>query len=744
MKTRKISLPAMTRVAAVLPKTINKKDRTVDVIFTKGARVLRRGFFETFFEELGLEKDNVRMGRLESGRAPVLDTHGLGHRGQGLGSVLGVVESAKLIPGVEGRAKLRFSKRDDVTPVFQDIEDGIIRNISFGYTTFRFEKVGEDNGIPIFRATDWEPSEISPVPAGADGDAFIRSQEQNLTECVFFDPEKENEGDDPAAGTRNLDAGKNTTEKPAETPAKTPVKTDPPAPDATRNAQPPAEKTKNENETLANPENVRETDSTTTGGNETMTPEEIAKIKLAARNEGIKEGAKEGASNENKRQLEIRSIVKKSGVKAELADTYIKEEKTLDEVRTLVIDALAAKDAKPENETRATNISVGEDLARKGRVEGMTSALLHRFRPKAVDTRNESGQKMTLPGYELNDAARSYAYFSLIDMARSCLELGGHTTGMYPKHRIADIALNNDQVRGLHSISDFPEILANVANKTLRGGYLAAPKTWGPFTNEVFVADFKEISRTNLGDAPKLEKLEEGSEVKHGTISEAAEKYQVEEFAKIIAISRKVIINDDLGAFTRIPERMGRRAADLESDTVWDIIKANAALADTFALYSAQHGNLSTAPAAPSETGLSEGRKLMRRQVGLDGAEISLTPVWLYVPPEHETAAEKLIASIVPDSSTNVSPFSSAGRTPLRLDVEPRLETGGDGSLTSWFLMADKGQVDMIELARLEGTDGPQIQSRDGFEVNGMQIKVMHDIGAKAIDFRGLFKNAGA
>ena len=328
-------------------------------------------------------------------------------------------------------------------------------------------------------------------------------------------------------------------------------------------------------------------------------------------------------------------------------------------------------------------------------------------------------------------------------MARACLEGANIRTGMLPKHSIADMVLNNG-VRGQLSTSDFPEILANVANNTLRGGYLAAPQTWRAFTNEVFVSDFKQISRTNLGDAPKLLKLGEGSEVKRGALSEAAEKYQVEEFARVVALSRKTIINDDLGAFTQIPERLGRRAADLESDTVWDIVKANAALADTFALFSAQHSNLSTSPAPPSEAGLGEGRKSMRRQLGLDGAEISIIPVWLYVPPEHETTAEKLIATTRPNNASDVNPFGPQGRTTLLLDVEPRLETGNDGSTDPWYLFADKGQVDMVEIAFLEGTNGPQIQTRDGFDINGVEIKIMHDLGAKAIDFRGVFKNAGA
>lgn len=684
-------MPVMQRAAAIQPKTLNKEKRTVDVIFTKGARVFRQGFFtQSFFEELGLEKKNVRMGRMESGNSPVLDSHGMGQRA-GIKATIGVVEKAELIVGKRGEAKLRFSKRDDVTEIFNDIEDGIIRNVSVGYNTFKFEKVGEENDVPIFRAIDWEPVEISVVAAGADAGSVIRSKDEQMTDCVFTDEvegERENE---------------------PETPPENP---DP------------------ETKPLENKNKVRQTEPN--GGND-MDPKELAKK--------LKEEREAGAKAENVRQIEIRSIVKKVGLDEKIAAEYIEGNKTVDEVRTLAIDALAKKDEKPENQTPATNVDLGDDLGRKGRIEGMTNALLHRFRPQSQETK-EKGQKVTLPGYELVDVGRDYAYFSLVDMARACLEGANIRTGMLPKHKIADMVLGNE--RGLHSTSDFPEILANVANKTLRGGYLAAPQTWKPFTNEVFVSDFKEISRTNLGDAPPLLRLEEGSEVKRGTMSEAAEKYRVEEFARVIALSRKVIINDDLAAFTRVPERFGRRAADLESDTVWQIIKDNAALADTFALYSAQHGNLSTAPGAPSEVLLGEGRKLMRRQVGLDGAEISITPVWLYVPPEHETVAEKLIAQTRPNNASDVNPFGPSGRTTLLLDVEPRLETGVNGSLTSWFLFADKGQIDMVEIAFLEGTSGPQIQTRDGFDINGVEIKIMHDLGAKAIDFRGMFKNAGA
>lgn len=704
IKKRKVSIPMITRTAVVQPKTFDKENRTVEVVFTTGSRGLRGGFFtEPFIEELGLKKSEVRMGRLNN-RAPFLDSHGFGEK-RGVRNVLGVIESAELIEGKEGRALVRFSKRAEVDDVVQDVEDRILTHVSVGYNVHRFREVGEQDGLKVMRAVDWEPVEISLVAAGFDDKAVVRSASDDAVECEIEELEKAEKIDDTNINqeTRSKEGDELSTLDGSQ-------------------------------KEVDKPENLRGTHSI---GDLNMDQKEIEK----KNQELIDKTRAEATQAEKTRQKEIRSIVGKVGLDAKLAETYIDENKTVDEVRTLVIDALAEKDNNPETQTRSVNtISVGEDLGRKHRMAGIENAILHRFRPQNEETVHNQ-QKMTLRGYELDEHGKDFAYLSLVDMGRMCLEAAGIKTGGIPKHRLADMMLTR---AGMHSTSDFPEILANVVNKTLRNGYLSAPVTWMPFTREVFVNDFKEISRTNLGEGEKLEKLAEGSEVKRGSMSEAAEKYQIEEYAKIVAITRKVIINDDLDAFTRVPEKMGRAARDLESDLIWDIFKLNANMADGNALFSAAHGNLSTSPAAPSEAGLSEMRKLMRRQVGLDGREISLTPVWMFVPPEHETAAEKLLASIVPDSSTNVSPFSASGRTPLRLDVEPRLETGTGGSTTAWYGTADKGQVDMIELARLSGANGPQTLSRDGFDVHGVEIKVMHDVGTKAIDHRGLFKNAGA
>lgn len=707
LKRGHIELPTMTRVATLQPQTLNKEERTVDIRWTTGATVRRTNFWDgVWYEELGLKKSEVRMGRLNNG-APFLDNHGF-TEARGVKQVLGAIlpGTAKIRTnkdfesGKEGIATVRFSKRAVAEGILDDVEDGILANVSVGYDIYDVQMVKEEDGVPTFRMTDWEPIEVSLVPAGADDDAMVRSKNAVRRKLAIRGVEAGDDSD-PATGD--------------EPPAK---------PEAARNSA------------------TGDTDPET-GGTRSMPPtEEEIKAQKEAEAKRSKEAADKAAEEarqaEKARASGIRELVGRyQRLDQSLAQKWIDEDKPVDECRGLVLDLLAED---PEPKTRSSNgtAEVGDDLSRRGRIDGAVDALLHRFRPTSV--KDPTG--MELRGYEATEAARPYMFRSLSDIARMVCEANGVSCDGLPKHEVAQRAL---QLRSLHSISDFSEILANTVNRTLRDGYAAAPQTWRRFTRIVRVPDFKEISRTNLGDAPPLLKVNEGGEVERGTLSEEAEKYFVEEYARIVAVTRKVIVNDDLDAMTRIPNRMGRRAADLESDTIFNILKANPLMADGNALFSAPHGNLATAEVGPpDEAALAEGRTLMRRQTGIDGAEIAIVPVLMHVPPAHETVSEKLLATIIPDSSTNVSPFSSSGRTPLGLEVEPRWETGTNGSLTAWFMFASIDQVDQMELAFLEGTDGPQTMTREGFDVAGLEIKIQHDLGAKAIDYRGMFKNAGS
>src|SRR5690606_16972757 len=131
-------IPPLSMRAAVRPGSVNMERRTGEVVWTTGARALR-GLWDQFWEELSLDPEHVRMERLTSGRAPLLDSH----FGYSLAGVLGVVESARL-EGKQGVAVVRFPKAEDdeeADKIFRKVADGIIANISVGYRVFRFEKI---------------------------------------------------------------------------------------------------------------------------------------------------------------------------------------------------------------------------------------------------------------------------------------------------------------------------------------------------------------------------------------------------------------------------------------------------------------------------------------------------------------------------------------------------------------------------------------------------------------------------
>ena len=169
----------MQRKGSLVPKTVNKKERTVEVCWSTGAKVLRSNILgKRYFEELSLEEGHVNLDRLNDGAA-VLNSH----RGGSLSDQIGVVEKAWLDEG-KGFAKIRFSEREDVNPIFKDIEQGIIRNVSVGYRVNDAEELEEDGEIPTIRAVAWEPFEISLVPIPADKGGKVRSMEENQTDVL--------------------------------------------------------------------------------------------------------------------------------------------------------------------------------------------------------------------------------------------------------------------------------------------------------------------------------------------------------------------------------------------------------------------------------------------------------------------------------------------------------------------------------------------------------------------------------
>ena len=144
------SLPPAFRRAELAAESIDAERRTVELVFYSGAAVFRAPLFDDPFElEFEVSPQAADLSRLNDG-APVIDSHGQ-HRG--LEAMLGVVEKAWLANG-EARARVRFSKREEVEPVWRDVLDGVVRNVSMGTYILELEEVTEDGAdVKRFRAT---------------------------------------------------------------------------------------------------------------------------------------------------------------------------------------------------------------------------------------------------------------------------------------------------------------------------------------------------------------------------------------------------------------------------------------------------------------------------------------------------------------------------------------------------------------------------------------------------------------
>ena len=637
--------PMLIARGQFIPASLNAETRTLDVIWTTGASVMRRTWDGDYLEELDTDPKSVRLGRLNSG-APFLAAHD----STSLSGVIGVVESAEMRDG-QGFARIRFSANESIDPIFRDVKDGILRNISVGYAVHRYEVTeSADSKIPTYRAVDWEPMELSLVPVGADAGAQIRSSDHLvITEFV---------------------------RKPA-------------APASTVEIE------------MAD-EDIRAADK-------------LAADKLAAERAA-------GTIAERTRVAEITALVRKAGLETEVADSLINSDATIDAARSRVIDALFERQAlQPETQSHVRVIADTGGITRRSAME---MALSHRINPTV----------------KLETAALQYRGARLIDMAADCIRsAGGEPRGLTPRE-IAQASMNCNgmvaRAAGMHSTSDFPLILANTVSKTLRDTYALAVKTFPQFTRQTTLPDFKAATRVALGDLTPLQKVNEGGEYRYGTFGEEGSTIQLVKYGEIIAITWEAIINDDLSAFTRIPQRLGLAGAQLESKVVYDLLLSNPTMADGVAVFHATHGNLAGTGTAITVASLAAARQAMRNQTSLGGNYLNVEPRYLVVGPAKELEAYQFTSSnYVPATAGNINPVNN---TALIVVVDPRITDN------RWYLFAQPGLVDTIEYAYLEGEAGMFIETREGFEVDGMEIKGRLVFGAAFVDYRGAYLNTGA
>lgn len=357
------------------------------------------------------------------------------------------------------------------------------------------------------------------------------------------------------------------------------------------------------------------------------------------------------------------------------------------------------------------------------------------FRVEAGETEGEkfrsaAQESILVRGGLVTATENDLAALTLRELARECLIRSGQRS----------IGRNLPEMigRALTS-SDFPKILAASANKSLLMGYENSGETWSTWCATGIANDFKVHSVVRPSEMSDLEEVAEMAEYTHGTRSEAQEQFQIATYGKLFAISRQAIINDDLGALTTIPQAHGEAAGRKVGDVAYGVLIANENMGDSTALFHADHDNLAGSGAAVGVATLAAGIAAMRKQKDILGLRsLNIRPQFFIAPVALEGTCEQLFMSNL--EGTQAKPGQAnpyAGNYFIRV-YDPRLD---DDDANAWYLAGPKGKT--VTVFFLNGNQVPYLESREGFNVDGIEYKVRIDCGAKAVDWRALYMNDG-
>lgn len=367
------------------------------------------------------------------------------------------------------------------------------------------------------------------------------------------------------------------------------------------------------------------------------------------------------------------------------------------------------------------------------------------------------------PSYQARKGAVNFQHASLLRIAEEVIRSEGINTSRMNATQIAQVAMNHrptiERMQYLGEIKRegsyattgaFPNLLLDVTNKSLLKGYTESPATWSSWCRTgTPVNDFKDINKVKFSESPNLVNVPENTLYPEAPMSDEREKYSVEKFGSSFSCTFELIVNDDLGALQRIAALQGAAAKRTQNQTVYNKLLANDVMADGVALFNAAHNNVGTG-AALSVASLDEAYTKMRLQTGLDGKTIlNITPTFLVVPAALEATAYSLINSIADPSvggdttgSSGVANiYGPSGPRRLTVIVEPLLD---GNSSTAWYLMASNSMIDTMELSFLSGEQSPILENEFDIRRDSYFYKIRQTFGVGVVDFRGMFKNAGA
>lgn len=423
---------------------------------------------------------------------------------------------------------------------------------------------------------------------------------------------------------------------------------------------------------------------------------------------------------ELKVQLRASKIKEICGEHVELAKTAIEDGWTEKQVQAQVdhITKLEAGRATPAGHVK-TGIASEE-------VIGIAAGL-------ALGGKAEDAIKAGVAEKDVEEAQK-VSILSFSDIARNLLMAKGINKTSYSKEEMIKASFSYTSIAG---------ILSNSGYKAMIDAYQLAPENVTKVAFKRAFPDFKEQDLYRLNDSMVFEEVPATGEIKHGELSETNFKARIEQYAKQFVLTRKMIINDDLGALTDIMNALGKGASTAWQRNFWKLF-----IDDGGSFYSVGNKNL-IASNALSIDGLTAAFAALESFVDSNGDPINVFDangqVNLIVPQNLRTYAQQLARDTQVNETTTANkpkPTSNPHNGKLNVVVEPYLNNTALGapSATTWYLQS--GQLTSFVDGRLTGNEVPSLRS-EVLPVGqlGVAYDGVFDFGASKQDPKGIIKN---
>lgn len=464
-----------------------------------------------------------------------------------------------------------------------------------------------------------------------------------------------------------------------------------------------------------------------------MNEQETAVTPVAAAEQvSAPKGVDEKMVREQERQRIISIRARGLALKLDEKDinAFIDDGSTVETAVCRMVDLHAEKHRTAYPVSGAQSIDPGVGSFEKAR-PGIVSAIAHRL--GAVETEEVSANVHRSKGpLALDENARRFRGLGLTDIGRFILEERGVNVRMMNKHE-----LTNAMLTRMGTVGDFPSILLDAAHKSLASQFMAAPREWLPLGKRSDASDFKTKHSISVGQTPDFNLIPEGSDYEQGMIEDYKESYALKTYGRAMALSRQALINDDLSAFSDLQARFLFSSLRKERALVMSIFIDNPDMADGTPLFHADHDNNSGTAAAPDATTVGAGYTAMNAQVQLGGTDaLGIEPKYLLVPANYRANADQLVnATMVPITVATAVPTYFKSLIPI---------VGASLNAATWFMVCDPMAYPTFEYAYLSSASGLQTEQLDVSAMKGIEIGAWLDFAAKAIDWRGMYRNGGA